>query len=142
MHLSRGVLSVCFCSLCLLFQVGFYWSEVDINMTIIFETSSVVLHNYSCIDVMASGGGKAGKGGEEGPDAQVHWLGRDCCETKQGKPAAQVQPQPRTRKVPDCRNCEDLCCGLSRALVSEAFELGAITMSRKVSLGHSLEFGF
>ena len=94
---------------------------------------------------MASGGGKAGKGGKEGSDAQVHWLARDCRETNRGsqvKPATQVQPQPRTRKVPDCRNCEDLCCGLSRTLVSEAFELGAITMSRKVSLGHTLEFGF
>ena len=87
---------------------------------------------------MASGGGKAGKGGRKDPDAQVQWLARDCRDEYRGtpvKPAAQVHPKPRTRKVPDCRNCEDLCCGLSRALISEAFNLGAINMSRKVSLG-------
>ena len=82
---------------------------------------------------MASGGGKAGKASGEGHGAQVRWLARDVRQTDQGsegKPAV----QPRTRKLPDCKNCADLCCGLSRALVSEAFELGAISMSRKVSL--------
>ena len=111
---------------------------VGINMTLIFETSSVVLYNYNCTISMASGGGKAGKGGRENSDAQVKWLAWDCRDEYRGspaKPAAQVHPKPRTRKVPDCKNCEDLCCGLSRALISEAFSLGAITMSRKVSLG-------
>ena len=93
---------------------------------------------------MASGGGKAGKGGKESSDAQVKWLARDCRDEYRGapvKPAAQVHPKPRTRKVPDCRNCEDICYGLSRALISEAFDLGAITVSRKVSLGQNLEVG-
>ena len=83
---------------------------------------------------MASSGGKAGKVNGEGHGAQVCWLAHDIRQTdqgSQGKPAV----KPRTRKLPDCKNCADLCCGLSRALVSEAFELGAISMSRKVSLG-------
>ena len=81
---------------------------------------------------MASGG-TAGKGDGEGHGKRVHWLGQDVRQTNQGsegKPAV----KPRTRKLPDCRNCADLCCGLSRALVSEAFRLGVIDMSRKVSL--------
>ena len=99
---------------------------------------------------MASGGGKAGKAGGEGHSAgkssgeghssKVRWLARDVCETGQG-PQEKPSGQPRTRKLYDCRNCEDLCCGLARALVAEAFELGAVTMSRKVSLGHYLVFG-
>ena len=93
---------------------------------------------------MASGGGKAGKGSKESSDAQVKWLARDCREENKGsvaKSGAQVQPKPRTRKVPDCRNCKDISCGISCALISEAFDLGAITVSRKVSLGQNLEVG-
>ena len=93
---------------------------------------------------MASGGGKAGKGGKGSSDNQVKWLARDCCEEHGGsgaKPGAKVQQKPRTRKVPDCRNCEDICCGVARALISEAFDLGAITVSRKVSLGQRIGVG-
>ena len=82
---------------------------------------------------MASDGGKAGKVNGEGHGDQVRWLARDVRQTDQGsegKPAI----QPRTRKSPDCKNCADLCCGLSRALVCEAFKLWVIDMSRKVSL--------
>ena len=82
---------------------------------------------------MASGGKKAGKVSGKGRGDQVRWLARDIRQTDQvseGKPAI----QPRPRKLPDCRNCADLCCGLSRALVTEAFELGVTSMSRKVSL--------
>ena len=92
---------------------------------------------------MASGGGKggkaageghgAGRAGGEGHGAPVRWLAQDIRETEQGhqeKPAGQSRP----RKLFDCKNCEDLCCGLACALVAEAFELGAITMSRKVIL--------
>ena len=81
---------------------------------------------------MASGR-KAGKGDGEGHGDRVHWLAQDVRQTIQGsegKPAV----KPKTRKLPDCRNCADLCCGLSRALVSEAFGLGVIDMFRKVSL--------
>ena len=87
---------------------------------------------------MASERGKAGKGVREGHDNQVHWLARDVRETdrdSQGKPAAQEGRQSRTRKAPECKNCQDLCCGLARAFISEAFGVGAITASRKVSLG-------
>ena len=107
---------------------------------------------------MASGGGKAGKAGGQGHGAgnasetgqgpqgkppgqpRTRWLARDVRETGQG-PQGKPPGQPRTRKLYDCKNCEDLCCGLARALVAEAFELGAVTMSRKVSLGHFLVFG-
>ena len=84
---------------------------------------------------MASGGGKAGKASGEGHGAQVRWLARDVRETDQG-PQGKPAGQPRSQKLPDCKNCADLCCGLSRVLVSEAFELGAISMSRRVSLNH------
>ena len=83
---------------------------------------------------MASGGGKARKAGGQG-----HGAG-NASETGQG-PQGKPPGQPRTRKLYDCKNCEDLCCRLARALVAEAFELGAVMMSRKVSLGHFLVFG-
>ena len=92
---------------------------------------------------MATGGGKGGKAlgeghgacraGGEGHGTPVHWLAQDIRETghkRREKPAG----QPRPRKLFDCNTCEDLCCGLARELVSEAFELGEITMSRKVIL--------
>ena len=87
-----------------------------------------------------AGGGKGGRAfgeglgaGGEGPETPVRWLAQDIRETghkRQEKPAG----QPRPRKLLDCTTCEDLCCGLARELVSEAFELGEITMSRKVIL--------
>ena len=99
---------------------------------------------------MASGGGKggkaageghgAGRAGGEGHGAPVRWLAEDIRETEQGrqeKPAV----QPKLRKLFTCKNCEDLCCGLARELVSEAFELEKITMSRKVIFVHCLVFG-
>ena len=39
----------------------------------------------------------------------------------------------RPRKSYTCGTCHDLCCGLARELVTAAFGLGRITMSRKVS---------
>ena len=87
---------------------------------------------------MASGGGKGGKGGKGSSSSQVKWLARDCRQEFGGsgaRPGAQVQQRPRTRKGPECRICDDICCGVSRALISKAFDLGAITVSRKVSLG-------
>ena len=41
----------------------------------------------------------------------------------------------RPRHVPryTCGTCHDLCCGLARELVTAAFGLGRITMSRWVS---------
>ena len=87
---------------------------------------------------MASGGGKGGKGGNGSSNDQVKCPARDCRPEFGGpspRPGAQVQQKPKTRKGPECRNCEDICCGVSRALISKAFDLGAITVSRKVSLG-------
>ena len=87
---------------------------------------------------MASGGGKGGKGGNRDSDDQVKWLARDCRQEFGGpaaRPGAKVHHKPKPRKGPECRNCEDICCGVSRALISEAFDLGAITVSHKVSLG-------
>ena len=81
---------------------------------------------------MASGG-FSGKGSGKRDSQKVHWLAEDVRHTlrgSEGKPAA----KPRTKQSLDCRNCGDLCCSLSRTLVSEAFELGVIDMSRKVSL--------
>ena len=86
---------------------------------------------------MASGG-KGGKGSKGNSSGQVKWLARDCRPEFGGdeaRPSAKVQQKPRTRKGPECRNCDDICCGVSRALISKAFDLGAITVSRKVSLG-------
>ena len=86
---------------------------------------------------MTTGGGKGGKAfgeghgacraGGEGPETPVRWLAQDIRETghkRREKPAG----QPRPRKSFTCTTCEDLCCGLARELVSEAFELGEITM--------------
>ena len=87
---------------------------------------------------MVSGGGKGGKGGSRNSDDQVKWPAQDCRHEFGGpaaRPGAKVHQKPKTRKGPECRNCEDICCGVSRTLISKAFDLGAITVSRKVSLG-------
>ena len=87
---------------------------------------------------MASGGGKGGKGGKGSSSGQVKWLARDCRQEFGGsgaRPGAPVQQRPRIWKGPECRICDDICCGVSRALISKAFDLGAITVSCKVCLG-------
>ena len=38
----------------------------------------------------------------------------------------------RPKRSYTCGTCHDLCCGLARELVTAAFGLGRITMSRKV----------
>ena len=92
---------------------------------------------------MSGGRGKGGKAigegrgagwaGGEGHGTQVNSLAQDIRETEQGEQGAgrrREKPagQPRPRKSFTCSTCEDLCCGLARELVSEAFELGKITM--------------
>ena len=87
---------------------------------------------------MASGGGKGGKGGKGSSSDQVKWPARDCRPEFGGpeaRPGAKGRQNPRTRKGPDCHICDDICCGVSRALISKAFDLGYITVSHKVSLG-------
>ena len=91
---------------------------------------------------MSGGRGKGGKAigegrgagwaGGEGHGTPVNWLAQDIRETEQGR-REKPSGQPRPRKSFTCNTCEDLCCGLARELVSEAFELGKITMSRKVN---------
>ena len=41
-----GVLSVCCCSLCLLFQMDFHWFMMGINMPVFIDTFSVVLYKF------------------------------------------------------------------------------------------------
>ena len=56
-----------------------------------------------------------------------------------GQPKARAQPIRQQNKVklggPDCTLCTGLCCGVARALMEEAFGLGANTLSPKVSKG-------
>ena len=56
-----------------------------------------------------------------------------------GQPKGRAQPIRQRHEVkiggPDCTLCTGLCCGVSRALVEEAFSLGVTTLSPKVSKG-------
>ena len=86
---------------------------------------------------MASAGvggqGAGGKDNEQGGGEHVTWLAEDRRYSKSGatgKPAARPRPKRRVK----CSNCGDLCCSLARDLVCEAFKLGVVDMSRKVSL--------
>ena len=118
--------------------MAFHWFMLSINMPVFIETFSVVLYKFTSYDLMASGG-KAGKGGKEDCSGQGRWLARDCCPEFGGpvaRPDAKGRQKPRTRKGPDCRICDDICCGVSFALISKVFDLGCITVSRKVSLGY------
>ena len=72
-----GVLSVCCCSLCLLFQMAFHWFMLSINMQVFIETFSVVLYKFKVYDLRASGG-KGGKGGKGDCSGQGKWLAWDC----------------------------------------------------------------
>ena len=80
-------------------------------------------------------GGKVigeGRGAGDGPEGQVTWLSRDVRETGQGEQGARRrQEKPvgqKPRKSFSCSTCQDLCC----SLVTAAFGLGKVTMSRKV----------
>ena len=80
------------------------------------------------------GGGSTGAG--EGPEGQVTWLSRDVRETVRGELGRGRRPEKLSGQKPkkpySCATCHDLCCGLARELVAAAFELGEVTMSRKV----------
>ena len=106
---------------------------------------------------MSGGRGKGGKvigegrgagwAGEEGHGAHVNWLTRDIRETERGEQgtgrrAEKPSVQQRPKKSFTCSTCQDLCCGLARELVTEAFGLGEVTMSRKVILIVVLNLGF
>ena len=117
--------------------MAFHWFMLSINMPVFIETFSVVLYKFIAYDLMASGG-KGGKGGKGDCSGQGKWPARDCRPEYGGpvsRPGSRVRLNPRSRKGPDCRICDDICCGVSRALISKAFDLDCITVSRKVSLG-------
>ena len=83
--------------------------------------------------VGGQGDGAGGKGNGQGGGENITWLAEDRRYSKSGatgKPAA----RPRPKRTVKCRNCGDLCCSLARELVCEAFKLGVVDMSRKVSL--------
>ena len=68
---------------------------------------------------------------------KVNWPARDW-RYYGAKPKAKPQPkpQPKVKKGKDvCGICAGVCCGTARALIAEAFGLGCITLSPKVSKG-------
>ena len=92
--------------------------------------------------VGGQGDGAGGKGNGQGCGEDVTWLAEDRRYSKSagatGKPAAKPKPKMTIK----CRNCGDLCCSLARELVCEAFKLGVVDMSRKVSLFLIKRFSF
>ena len=96
--------------------------------------------------VIGEGRGAGCAGAREGHEAHINWLARDIRETEQGEKGlgrrqekSSVQQKPK--KSFTCVTCQDLCCGLARELVTEAFGLGKVTMSRKVILIVILNLG-
>ena len=79
------------------------------------------------------GGGAAGKDHGKGGGKHVTWLSEDRRYTKSGN-TGNSATRPRHKRTVKCHNCGDLCCSLARELVCEAFKLGVVDMSRKVSL--------
>ena len=89
---------------------------------------------------MASGGvggqgdGAGGKATGKGCGEDVTWLAEDRRYSKSAGAVGKPATKPKPRRTVKCRNCGDLCCSLARELVCEAFKLGVVDMSRKVSL--------
>ena len=83
--------------------------------------------------VGGQGGGAGGKDNGQGGGEHVTWLAEDRRYTKSGNTGSSAA-RPRPKRTVKCRNCGDLCCSLARELVCEAFKLGVVDMSRKVSL--------
>ena len=116
-------------------------------MAIFFKSFSVVFCKFNHYHVMATagsgaggkgdgqGGGWSGKGHGQGGGREVVWPAEDYRNTKPGV-ARKPVTRNKTRKPVKCRNCGDLCCSLARELVCEAFKLGVVDMSRKVSSCH------
>lgn len=98
---------------------------------------------YYLLSRMASGGGPGDK-------PKTNWPARDYRPEYGGnggaRPKAKVQPKSRAKPVsqprpvklggPDCTLCTGVCCGVARALVEEAFGLGVMKLSPKVSKGN------
>ena len=113
-------------------------------MATILKSFSVVIHKFDCDLVMASagagglgkgdgqGGGSSGKGHRQGGGRDVDWPAKDVRITNQGS-ARKPAPRSKPKKTVKCRNCGNICCSLARELVCEAFKLGVVDMSRKVS---------
>ena len=74
-----------------------------------------------------------GDGGEDGIIFPARDIRRDGVEGPRVR--MERNGSQRSRHVPryTCGTCQDLCCGLARELVTAAFSLGRIEMSRWVS---------
>ena len=76
-------------------------------------------------------------GGNEGREDEINYPARDI--RRDGIEGSGIRMErsgsQRPRHVPryTCGTCHDLCCGLARELVTTAFGLGRISMSRWVS---------
>ena len=75
--------------------------------------------------------------GSEGREDEIVYPARDICSEGYDGPGRRMERSgsQRPRHVPryTCGTCHDLCCGLARELVTTAFGLGRINMSRWVS---------
>ena len=76
-------------------------------------------------------------GGNEGREDEIIYPARDIRRDGIEGPGIRMErsSSQRSRHVPryTCGTCHDLCCGLARELVTTAFGLGRISMSRWVS---------
>ena len=74
-------------------------------------------------------------GENEGRGDEIVYPARDIRSEGYQGPGRRLERSgsQRPRKSYTCGTCHDLCCGLARELVTAAFGLGRITMSRKVS---------
>ena len=106
-------------------------------MAIFFKSFSVVFRKFNHYHVMATagsgaggkgdgqGGGWSGKGHGQGGSREVVWPAEDSRYTK---------PSSARKQAPRSRPKNTIKCSLARELVCEAFKLGVVDMSRKVSL--------
>ena len=84
--------------------------------------------------VIGEGRGSGSAGVGEGHEDPIAFPARDIRDQgDQGSGRRLEKPSSqRPRKPYSCATCHDLCCGLARELVTAAFGLGRVTMSRKV----------
>ena len=87
----------------------------------------IIPHLFQQISAIMSSGGQGDR-----PE-NINWPARDW-RYFGAKPKTQPKTKPR-KGAGVCSLCSWICCGTARALIAEAFGLGKIELSPKVSKG-------
>ena len=123
-HRNAWGLTVCLFDAIVYFLLSAIWDKIGYKRG---GSSVISPHLFKQIAATMSHDGQGDKPGK------VNWPARDWRYTG-AKPKAQPKPKPR-KGMDVCILCAGVCCSTTRALIVEAFGLGRITLSPKVSLG-------